>query len=145
MKAKDIITPGDYEVRPYKGGERNAHIVRVEKRSVKVFPQGSFSGYNSEQWRAIAEYKDSKGVSQESDYPLAQVIRPWAEAEPEHVAYIAAELADKLGRQALTDALHLKGIVTKVYVSNGRYELSLTSEQADALTDFLLGPDDDAQ
>lgn len=133
MKAKDIITPGDYEVRPYKGGERKVHIVRVEKRTVRVHPDGSFEGYDSLQWRAIAEY-EHLGQTRELEYPLAQVIRPWAEAESDHQATQAGRAAAERTRARLEAILRELGITTRV---SSDFGLDLTQEQAVDLTNLL--------
>jgi len=140
MKAKDITTPGDYEVRPYKGGEYKATITKVEKRSVRVFPPGSFSGHNSDQWQAIEIGTTGKEIL----HPLGRIIRPWAEAEPEHRAAEVEKAASELVRAALNEALKAAGVDADVF-GDGPYSVHLSGEQAGILIHLLLfGPDADA-
>jgi hypothetical protein len=138
MKAQDVTTPGDYEVRPYKDGERKATISKVEKRTVRVYPDGSFDGHDSLQWRAIEEYEDNNGTPRELEYPLGQIVRPWSEAAAEHEAAtqfrsegerVAARLADALKAQDLGQGADP--------LSNGGLVVRVTREQADRLAELL--------
>lgn len=135
MKAKDIITPGDYEVRPYKGGEHKVTVTKVEKRTVRVHPDGSFEGYDSLQWRAISEY-EHEGRTREVEYPLAQVIRPWAEAEPEHEAEEAFKAEGQRIRDLLQETLAAHGVRARVD-GNVKLSVSLGRASAEALVELL--------
>ena len=138
MKAIDIITPGDYEVRPYKGGERRVTIHKVEKRTVRAYVGSrDVVGHNTEQLRAVHEY-DHNGTRKELLYPLGQVIRPWAVAAPEHEAAAAKEAKAERIRATLEAILNELGIEVEAYFGHrSKIGLDLTPEQAVQLTNLL--------
>lgn len=138
MKAIDIITPGDYEVRTYKGGERKAHIVRVEQKDMRIIDPGFYQARTSRQWRAIEEY-EHEGETREIDYPLAQVIRPWSLAAPEHDAAAADAAEAERICSKLESILVELGVDVEVFESS-KDQISIgsmTRDQALALTNLL--------
>lgn len=105
MKAKDIVTPADYEVKDHRG-VRKAHIIKVEQRTETTYSSGgrrSVRGFETKVWRAVGT--DDQG--RETTFTLAQIVRPWAEAAPEHDA-LATFRGE--GRQAADD---LRAVLAK--------------------------------
>jgi hypothetical protein len=106
MKAKDITTPGDYEVKHY-AGPRKATITKVEQRKHTSYSGRSVVGHTSKVWYAIEVTESGR----EEEHALGNVLRPWAEAEPAHLAAeayqaegarICAMLAGALGAHDLS-------------------------------------------
>jgi hypothetical protein len=130
MKAKDITVPGEYEVKHWSGAKR-ATIVLVEKVEKRVFGSDrydSMNGHMATVWQA----KDDEGTA----YPLAAVLRPWAEAAPEHAEREEFEARKKAVGERLT-AANLGFVDTSR--EGGLYPVTvrLTIEQAEALATRL--------
>jgi hypothetical protein len=132
MKAKDIIPLVAYEVRPYAGGERRAVITKVEKRKIRVYEGRDMWGRDSHQWRAIEVLDNGKEI----EFPLSQVIRPWSEAESDHKAAEQDQYEGRKIKRRLEMALQRHGI-TVALDGNKSYNLGLSREQADTLSDLL--------
>jgi hypothetical protein len=97
MKAKDITVPGEYEVKHWSGAKR-ATIVLVEKVNKRVYGSArhDWNGHQATVWQAV----DDEGTA----YPLSAVLRPWAEAAPEHAEREEFEARKKAVGERLTAA-----------------------------------------
>lgn len=128
MKAKDITVPGEYEVKHWSGSKR-ATIMLVEKVNKRIFSgaRWDIGGHPGTVWQAV----DDK----DNTYPLSHVLRPWAEAAPEHEAKAAAEDRKAAVRQRLL-SVNL-GIVD--VSRDGLYPVTvrMTVAQAEALAERL--------
>lgn len=133
MRAKDIQVPADYEVRGIWGPKR-VTIVSVEKvASVTAYPRADWR--DSLVWRAVTE--------DDGNYPLAAVLRPWAEAAPEYEAREAEQARANAAVDGLKDRLGLPGAGVSARVVKGYRDgqetrqtvvtITLTIEDAEAL------------
>jgi len=128
MKAADI-TPGDYEVKVY-GKMKRVTIV----------------GIKSQTYMAYSDYRDSRGHNRTAKFAIddkdkshtfQNVKRPWAEAAPEHEQAENAIARRDNALEALKDVLSSAWVGKGYYVNslkdNGRIDIRLTTEEAEAL------------
>lgn len=125
MKAKDI-TPGEYEAKDYRG----THKVLVD-RIIKVEETVRTDGRDMIGHKATNTYVVTNSGSR---YTLQQIVRPWAEAAPEHEAAAAVQAKAERIRSRLESILIELGVDTEVWDD---FTLRLTQEGAIRLTDLL--------
>lgn len=125
MKAKDI-TPGEYEAKDYRGTHK-VHVLRIDK----VLETVRTDGRDVVGHKATNTYVITTGGSR---YTLQQIIRPWAEAAPEHEAAAAVQAQAEQIRARLESILIELGVDTEVW---NDFSLRLTQEGAIRLTDLL--------
>lgn len=131
MKAKDITTPGDYEVKNFRG-LRKVRLVRIVKVDERVSYGGrDVAGHMSTNTYVLAESG--------SRYTLQQVIRPWADAAGEHAAAEKVEQEGERARSDLEAAFRRVGLVVDVDESRGSLLTRFTREQAASLISVLHG------
>lgn len=132
MKKADITAPGDYEYRPYLGGEKKVTVLAVEQRSISVVSPGEYTSHKATVTRAVV--KDPSGS--EWLIPLNQIIRPWAEAAIDHAAADADRAEGERIRLLLEATLSGLGIEATVRGSS-KITVVLDRTPAEVLADVL--------
>lgn len=128
MKAKDIVTPGDYEAKNYNGLHK-VRVLRIEKVVEKARGFGNHTVTNTYARVQREGFSDQR-------YTLGQIVRPWAEAADEHAA--AEQLAQE-GERIRSRLEHaLADLASDVdETARGSIMVRLTREQADRLAELL--------